>query len=123
MPALSMVFTCKIFFIFHIFLCFSLTIHPKTQYTYQKRKNSTGRLVFNIRLLPAKGVHGLKTQEICRSHTADHRNHDFVCKEMEFFSKSFPKVFDEFPKGAICILKTKKEKGAKPNCVRQLRMG
>lgn len=84
----------------------------KAQYTYQKRKNSTGKLIFNIRLLPAKGVHGMKTQEICRSHTADQRNHDFVCKEMEFFSKSFPKVFDDFPKGAICILKTKKEKGA-----------
>ena len=28
----------------------------------------------------------------------------------EMFSKSFPKVFDETPKGAICVMKTK-EKG------------
>lgn len=32
------------------------------------------------------------------------------------FSKSFPKVFDETPKGAICVMKTKKRKGRGPFC-------
>lgn len=66
-----------------------------------------------------------------------------------YFSKSFPKGFDEIQKGAICVMKTKKksartilylqgdpewdapgktevydvQKGAKPNCMRQLQMG
>ena len=40
--------------------------------------------------------------------------HGFVRKKMKNFLKSFPKVFDEIQKGAICVMKTKKRKGRGP---------
>lgn len=40
--------------------------------------------------------------------------HGFVRKKMKNFLKSFPKVFDEIQKGAICVVKTKKRKWRGP---------
>ena len=95
MPALSMVFIYKIFFIFHIFLCFSLTIHPKAQYTYQKRKNSTGRLGVQHQVASLKRgawVENTGDMQITYRRSSEPR---FRLQGNGIFSKSFPKVFDE----------------------------
>lgn len=101
-----MAFIYKIFLFFHIFFCVFLSQAAKRRNIHTESINQHKQAGIQHQVASCnEGAWIENTGDMRITHRRSMK-YNLVRKEMENFSKSFPKVFDK-DKAAICVMKTK----------------